>query len=104
MCSHQTERAVMANVRVEQLESRRLLAVSLSGASNAGTLIGRSSFSDSLSSSNTSDARKFTLSVSGTFSAALSGLSQNADLQLIKDANNNLVVDTGETLVSSAHT
>ena len=50
----------MGNVRIEQLESRRLLAVSLSGASNAGTLIGRSTFSDSLSSSNTSDVRKFT--------------------------------------------
>src|SRR5438045_1044037 len=104
MKRHRTERAAMGNVRIEQLESRRLLAVSLSGASNAGTLIGRSAFSDSLSSSNTSDARKFTLSAAATFSAALSGLSQNADLQLIKDTNNNLLVDSGETLVTSAHT
>ena len=57
-----------------------------------------------LSSSNTSDARKFTLSAAATFSAALSGLSQNADLQLIKDTNNNLLVDTGETLATSLKT
>src|SRR5439155_18743239 len=47
---------------------------------------------------------KLTLAVAATFKATLSGLSANADLQLIKDANGNLVVDSGETLASSAHT
>src|SRR3954464_2503393 len=88
----------------EPLESRRLLAaVRLSGAVNVGTLSGRSSFSDSLTASNLADMRKFTLSAAGTFSAALAGLAQNADLQLIKDTNNNSLVDTGETLAPSAH-
>ncbi len=89
---------------LEPLESRRLLAaVSLAGAANAGTLTGRSSFNDSLTATNLADVRKFTLSAAATFSAAISGLSQNADLQLIKDTNNNLLVDAGETLATSAH-
>jgi hypothetical protein len=89
---------------VERLESRRLLSVSLSGATNLGAFNGRSTFNDSLSSSNMSDVRKLTLAVAATLKASLSGLSANADLQLIKDANSNLIVDSGEVLANSAHT
>src|SRR5439155_5047961 len=88
----------------ESLESRRLLAVSLSPNTNVGALIGRSTFNDSLTSTNLSDVRKFTLSAAATFKANLTGLTANADLQLVKDTNNNLVVDTGETLATSALT
>src|SRR5438034_2286590 len=86
---------------IEPLESRRLLAVSLSGATNLGPFGGRSVYSDSLSSTNTQDVRKFTLASAATFNATLTGLTANADLALIKDSNNNLLVDTGETLATS---
>src|SRR3954470_4246412 len=95
-------RASVASSSVERLEDRRLLSVSLSGATNLGTLNGRKSFTDSLTAStNTQDLRKFTMSAAGTFTASLTGLTANADIQLIKDANNNGVVDTGETVASS---
>src|SRR3954466_5230075 len=83
------------------LEPRRLMAVSLSGATSIGTLVGRSSYADSLSSTNKADLRKFTFSTAGTFKATLSGVTAAAYMQLIKDANGNLMVDSGDTLVSS---
>src|SRR5436305_1702041 len=89
---------------IEQLESRRLMAVSLSGATSIGTLIGRSTFNDSLSSSNLNDTRKFTLSAAATFKATLSGLAADANLQLINDANHNNGVDLGEINGTSAKT
>jgi hypothetical protein len=88
---------------LESLERRQLLSVSLAGAINTGTLAGRSVYADSLSSGNTSDVRKITLASSGTLNLSLSGLAANADLQLIKDSNNNLLVDLGETLATSAN-
>jgi hypothetical protein len=90
-----------ALVVCDHLEPRRLMAVSLSGATNIGALAGRSSFSDSLSSTNKADLRKFTFSASGTFKATLSGLTATAYMQLIRDTNANGLVDSGETLASS---
>jgi hypothetical protein len=89
---------------IDTLEPRRLLSVSLSTNTNIGTLNGRSSFSDSLSSSNTQDIRKLTLGASASLKIVLSNLTANADIQLIKDSNGSLVVDSGETLSTAAST
>src|SRR2546423_7747044 len=105
MLSRPRRTSIVSYAVIERLEDRRLMSVSLSGATNLGTLTGRRTFADSVNgSTNTQDVRKFTMAVAGTFSASLSGLSANADLQLIKDTNNNLIVDSGETLATSANT
>src|SRR5690348_12349201 len=83
---------------VDLLEPRRMFAVSLATNTNIGTLNGRAAFSDSLSSTNQADVRKLTLAAAGSLKITLTGLTGDADVQLIKDANANLVVDTGETL------
>jgi hypothetical protein len=54
---------------------------------NAGTLTGNSVFSDSVSSINTIDSYSFKLSSSGSFSAALTGLSADANLKLLSSSN-----------------
>src|SRR5437773_2040763 len=98
----------------ESLESRRLLAVSLSPNTNVGTLaaprnVGTLStssmtFKDFVGSDDTADFYKFTLAATKPFTATLSGLAADANLQLIKDANNNGIIDTGDTLNTSAKT
>src|SRR5690348_2170826 len=97
-------RPPVANCCAEPLEPRRLMAVSLGGATNVGTLAGRSTFSDSLSSANLADLRKFTLSASGTLQVWVNGFTSNTDVQLIRDANSNGVVDSGEILAAGANT
>jgi hypothetical protein len=90
---------------IERLEDRRLMSVSLSGATSLGNLNGRQTFADSLNAtSNAQDVRKFTMLLAGTFGASMTGLSANADVELIRDTNNNSIVDSGEVLASAAHT
>lgn len=75
----------------------------LSTAYIAGTINGRSNvFSDAVSTTDLNDYLRFTLNTSASsLSVSLSGLSANANLQVIRDANNNGVVDTGEVIGSS---
>jgi pimeloyl-ACP methyl ester carboxylesterase len=50
------------------------------------------------------DYYRFSLNTTNNFKLSLDGLSANADVQLIRDANNNNVVDSGELLVTIANT
>src|SRR5262245_46022282 len=104
--SHNETRARSLTMFIELLESRRLLADAgntLATATNIGDLQGQRQFVDSLSTTDLNDFYKFTLPVAGTitalFPATASGT--DADLQLVRDANNNGAVDTGEVLASS---
>jgi Bacterial pre-peptidase C-terminal domain len=89
---------------IESLESRKLLSVSLLGATNLGTLNGHSTASSALSSTKTSVVWQLAMATAGSLKITLGGLTANADLQLIHDANGNHIVDPGETLATSAHT
>ncbi|NJM47733.1 MAG: hypothetical protein HC860_17505 [Alkalinema sp. RU_4_3] len=52
----------------------------------------------SLGGTDTSDAYRFTVGTSGIFTAQLTGLSADADMELISDRNRNGQVDAGEVL------
>jgi hypothetical protein len=95
----------------EPLEGRVVLDAAgstLGTAQNIGALIGRRTFSDSIGffdfstfSTDTLDFRRFSLTNPGSLNVRLDGLSADADLQVIRDINNNGVVDSGEVLGSS---
>lgn len=51
--------------------------------------------------SDTSDLYRFSLTTAGVFSASISGLTADADIRLIRDANNNGIVDAGEEIARS---
>lgn len=68
---------------------------------NVGTLSSYATYSDSIGSNDTADVYRFSLSSIREVTFALTGLSQDADLRLIQDANSNGVVDAGDVLVSS---
>ena len=88
----------------ERLEPRRLLSGSFADPINLGLLEGTASFADSVDArANPADYRSITLATPGNLSVALLGLSANADLALIHDANHNGRIDRGEVLGSSAH-
>jgi hypothetical protein len=54
--------------------------------------------SDQVNGSNLSDFYRFSLGESGVFTANLAGLSGDADIKLIQDANNNGAIDGNEVL------
>jgi len=60
-----------------------LLDNTLDTASNIGTLTGRQTFSDFVGSSDTNDYYRFDLSQTSNFDLSLTGLSANADVQLL---------------------
>lgn len=66
-----------------------------------GTLTNSRSFSGSIGNTNTSDIYRFSLNNAGQFTLNLSGLSNDADVRLIRDTNGNGVLDAGETLAAS---
>lgn len=72
----------------------------LSTARNLGTIAGAFSLSESLTTSDKDDFYKFTVGSAMNTTINLSGLSANADLQFIADANGNGVADPGEVLAS----
>src|SRR5262249_6664932 len=78
---------------------------SLGSARDLGTLVDRKSFSDFVGSIDPNDYYRFSLAgwAGSLLHARLSGLSADADLQLIQDANYNGVVDPGEVLASSTY-
>ncbi len=73
----------------------------LTTATNLGTLSGRRSFSDSLSLNDVDDFYRFSLSTTSDLQVALTGLTSNADLFLIRDMNGNGIVDSMDVLQSS---
>jgi hypothetical protein len=76
----------------------------LATARNLGIVNGLTSVNDYVSVSDTVDLYRFTASAAGTVSAQLTPQFGNANLALIRDANNNGVVDAGEILASSSLT
>ena len=53
---------------------------------------------EQVSSSDTNDFYKFSVNTSGIFTASLTGLTGDADVRLIRDANNNGQIDQGEII------
>jgi Beta-propeller repeat/Bacterial pre-peptidase C-terminal domain len=60
-----------------------------------------STYTDWVGIADTDDYYRFTLDTNSTFNLAVNGLTENADVQLIRDTNNNGVVDSGEIIISS---
>ncbi len=58
-------------------------------------------WNDAVNGGDTQDFYKFSLTARSAVNLALTGLTNNADLQLICDFNNNGVIDSGETLSGS---
>ncbi|MEA5579690.1 Calx-beta domain-containing protein, partial [Anabaena sp. UHCC 0451] len=74
---------------------------SLTQARNIGTLMNTQNFSDFVGDTDTNDYYRFSVSSPSNFNLSLSGLSGNADVQLIQDINGNSQVDAHEILGSS---
>lgn len=72
----------------------------LKNARNIGTLSGTKSFSDGVSSADVDDYYRFTLNNTNNFSLNLSGLSANADIQLL-DTNGNVIQSSSNTSSSN---
>ncbi|UZQ55583.1 pre-peptidase C-terminal domain-containing protein [Trichothermofontia sichuanensis B231] len=75
----------------------------LGTARNIGTLSGTQTFSDFVGSTDTNDFYRFNVASRSNFSLTLNGMSADADVQLIRDTNNNGIVDSGEVLASSTN-
>jgi hypothetical protein len=74
----------------------------LNTAKNLGTINGLKQVDDYVSDEDTTDFYKFTASAAGTVGASIfTDFGGNVSLALIKDANNNGVVDKGELLSSA---
>ncbi|MBD2157421.1 pre-peptidase C-terminal domain-containing protein [Leptolyngbya sp. FACHB-16] len=74
---------------------------------NAGSLTATPySRTNSVGATDTVDVYRFTLGAVGTFNAALTGISagSNVNMRLIRDVNNNRIVDSADVLVSSIST
>lgn len=70
----------------------------LGTAAELGVLNGRQVVTDSVSSSDPYDYYRFHLNTNSELRLDLTGLSSDADLYLIRDANSNGVIDAGEVL------
>lgn len=68
---------------------------------NIGTLNGSVTYNHFVGSTNTADTYRFNLSAPRNLTLSLTGLSADADIRLIRDANNNGIVDTGEEIARS---
>ena len=73
----------------------------LNTARNVGSLSNTQNFSDFVGSADPTDYYRFSLSNTSNLSVNLSGLSADADIYLIRDANGNGVIDPGEILAAS---
>ncbi|MUG97974.1 hypothetical protein F7734_38970 [Scytonema sp. UIC 10036] len=62
-----------------------------------------STYSDWVGSSDTDDYYRFSLGTKSSFNLALNGLVADADVQLIRDANSNGIIDSGEVIASSTN-
>jgi hypothetical protein len=75
----------------------------LASPRQVGALTQLKTFKDFVGDSDKVDLMKFTVSTRGTFWAELSGLSSDADISLIRDANRNNVIDSGDVVQSSTN-
>ena len=73
----------------------------LATARNIGILNTLQTFNDYVGSGDANDFYRFTLNGTNSVNLNLSGLSADADLQLIQDVNGNGAIDSGEILASS---
>ena len=74
----------------------------LDTAYDVTTLNDTRTFTDAVSSSDTSDFYRFNLDNTSNFNLSLTGLSSDADVRLIQDVNSNGIVDDGDEIVRSA--
>ena len=68
-----------------------------------GNLSGTKVFSGRIDNKNTADIYKFTATTANNISISLTGLSADADVRLIRDTNNNGLLDSSDTVVSSTN-
>jgi len=73
----------------------------LNAARNLGSLSRAQGFSDFVGSADPADYYRFSLSYTSNFSLSLGGLSADADVYLLRDANSNGAIDPGEMLAAS---
>lgn len=66
-----------------------------------GTLNGARAFDGAVGNSDTADIYQFNLNQTSDLNVSLAGLSQDADIRIIRDSNNNGIVDTGEVVAIS---
>ncbi len=71
-------------------------AISLTGNTQA--------WNDSVNGGDTQDFYKFSIGARSVVTLGMSGLTNNADLQLIRDVNSNGVIDSGDTIATSGKT
>src|SRR5687768_17051907 len=88
---------------VEGLEGRTMFNNTLPTATPLGTIVGQVTRNDSVAANDTLDHFKFSLASTGKVFARLNNLSANADLRLIRDANNNGVAEASEVLAISVN-
>ncbi|MDX2231587.1 MAG: pre-peptidase C-terminal domain-containing protein [Leptolyngbyaceae cyanobacterium bins.349] len=75
----------------------------LVSARNLGIVAGLQSFNDFVGDNDTQDFYRFRLETSSNLSLSLSGLSDDADLQIIQDRNFNGTIDSGEIIHSATY-
>ncbi|MBD2102046.1 pre-peptidase C-terminal domain-containing protein [Leptolyngbya sp. FACHB-261] len=68
---------------------------------NVGSLTGTQTFFGSVNSTDTADTYRFSLDSASALNLSLTGLSQDADVRLIQDSNNNGVIDDSDVIESS---
>ncbi|MGB7413883.1 MAG: calcium-binding protein, partial [Thermosynechococcaceae cyanobacterium] len=73
---------------------------SLNMALNIGNLSAPKTYQDFVGTVDRTDVYQFNLTQTSDVSLTLSGLTDNANIRLISDLNNNRIVDSGETLYS----
>ncbi len=67
-----------------------------------GNLIGQRSFSNTIGGTDKNDFYRFNLGSPSNLNLSLSGLTANADVQVIRDVNHNGIADQGDVVASSA--
>jgi hypothetical protein len=68
---------------------------------NVGALSGTRSFTGAVGSTDTSNLYRFSLASASNFSLSMTGLTSDADVRIIRDGNNNGLVDAGEQVAIS---
>lgn len=61
-------------------------------------------WTDAVNGGDTQDFYKFSIGARSAVNLGVTGLTNNADLQLIRDVNNNGLIDSGDTIASSGQT
>src|SRR5690348_8800332 len=94
----------MGRPRTERLESRTLLTSAFSPLIDLGTVEGSRAYYGYVNAGTRPiEYHSVTLEASGTLTASIQRMTSNADLFLVKDANHNGRIDSGELLATSTH-